>query len=618
MILFKLNINQLLYYHMHMGNLWKGFEQKSGEIVEGRYLSFAIFNVNYAIFNLKRFFRLFFFFGFYARLFVLAVFDLYQYEYITTWLAILKYPYRNYCYFINTWISGYFTNFKFVRRYFLWLLECKRIKGGVNKMGKYFKKARKDYPLTTKRNRLPAFIIATQLGINRSMHKESLRLQVPLVSLFDSDIKGGTTADYIIPSNDDSIPFVMLFLTTLFTIYWLGLCQKRIFFKLRIFKYNSIEKIGSLYHDAFKRTISSYKSSKQKWVKRDVVFKMIKIILWQFGIEVLDQLFTKIDSKILKVMRAEIYKKDKYRRIKQKLKGKVSLKSNKWLLNFFINSNYNIERKKEFYNKYNKGKNLVLPNLLKEKRLKTYPLCYSPIYGRIVKKKKNTITKNNKKPKQLNTLLKFILNVDVLIYYFKILLRKRNLKFSSDLESYKQMQPLLKSKTYKGINVPKYLSNEKIFNKVRKSIRKISTRLLFKIPKDKSKLFDKLLKKHLKISKKSGNKLGVYFDLKRQILLQNRLMNKYDQINTLQKNKISWFKFKSKEMPVNVPKIVHWRYFSLLGKVRKFRVLNYELLKIREDKSSDISYGNLRVYRTKAWSRIFRNTSFDNSMLDIK
>ena len=82
--------------------------------------------------------------------------------------------------------------------------------------------------------RPPTLIVATKLEFKRVIQAECNKTGVVLMSLFDSDLVGNPGGEYIIPSNDDSLPLSYLLIMSSCSAYFLGCLDRRLFFSKKL------------------------------------------------------------------------------------------------------------------------------------------------------------------------------------------------------------------------------------------------------------------------------------------------------------------------------------------------------------------------------------------------
>lgn len=212
-----------------MGNFFKEVKTDSSSILEGRYLSFAILNISSAVHNLRGGFKFIQNIGFYVSIFMLTVIDVFCYSFILYWFR--KKLHKNILFMI-TWPCGYLTNFKYLRKFVTWAQAYINLRGLYRK--RLFRRLKKRFFTMNVTKRPPSMIVATKLEFKRTIQAECNKTGIVLMSLFDSDLTGNPGGEYILPSNDDSLPLSYLLIMSSCSAYFLGNLDRRLFFSKKI------------------------------------------------------------------------------------------------------------------------------------------------------------------------------------------------------------------------------------------------------------------------------------------------------------------------------------------------------------------------------------------------
>lgn len=221
MIKQRFSLKQLVSLNVHLGGLSKTVHHNVGHYIIGRYSGIVLLNLNLSLLYLRRSLMMIDKIILADGKFLLVSPELSLQNLLKTKLSTIQ----MYSYSVG-WVGGFLTNFKEIRNYLLNKQKGHYLKNKRN-LSKFVK-----YSNIAFLSRMPLVVFSLGLRYNNWIQRETYSLNIPLISLVDSDINPiGIT--YSIPGNDDSINFLYYLILMISSVAFVAHCSKSINFRVK-------------------------------------------------------------------------------------------------------------------------------------------------------------------------------------------------------------------------------------------------------------------------------------------------------------------------------------------------------------------------------------------------
>lgn len=215
MLTAKFTLKQLISLNAHIGNLSNLIHHNAGQYIVGRYGNVILLNLNLSLLYLRRSINLIDQIILSEGKFLLVSSDLSFRNLLKTRMRSVS----NYSYSLG-WVGGLLTNFKEIRHFFIQKNRYKLTNSSKFSNLEYL-------------SRVPVTIFSLGIKMNPWVQQEALCLNIPFVSLVDSDVNPVGIA-YAIPGNDESINFIYFLVLIISGTSLISHCTKAIRFRLKV------------------------------------------------------------------------------------------------------------------------------------------------------------------------------------------------------------------------------------------------------------------------------------------------------------------------------------------------------------------------------------------------